>query len=114
MCARRRAGDSWAATLGPWLVLLWIGLWRGLYPSPANPATATWCDGRPPAAVSLERSTPRQLRALPGIGRGRARSLVEAGHGRGAALELADWSSLPGLGGRTLTEVRRALEARGP
>jgi hypothetical protein len=122
MRARRRAGEPWAATLGPWLMLSWVGLLSEPPFQPrfepearsADSVAATWCDDRAPEAVPLEEASPRQLRALPGIGRGRARALIEAGQRRGAALELADWSALPGLGGRTLDEVRRALEARGP
>lgn len=134
MGAQRRAGDPWPTTLGLWLVLLWGGPLAGLLAGPlavrwgasgasaaqpgaqpaAQPAAGAWCDFRAPAAVPLSEASPRQLRALPGIGQGRARALVEAGQRRGAALGLADWGALPGLGPQTLAEVRRHLEAREP
>ena len=130
MGAQRRAGDPWPTTLGLWLVLLWSGPLAGLLAGPlavrwgapwapaaqpaAQPAAGAWCDLRAPAAVPLSEASPRQLRALPGIGRGRARALVEAGQRRGAPLGLADWGALPGLGPQTLAEVRRHLEARAP
>lgn len=127
--AERRRGDAWRATIGLLLFLSWLellgpqlaNLQRSLLVAagvadcgPSGEGSAAWCDSRSPGSVPLPAANARQLRALPGIGRGRARELVELGQRRGAALELDDWSVLPGLGGRTLDGVRRYLEARDP
>lgn len=77
-----------------------------------GPELPTWFDSRPLEAESIESAGPRLLRALPGIGAGRARAIVELGFERGAAVGLDDWESVPGIGGATVARVRRmwALE----
>lgn len=107
--ALRRAGDPWRTTALVWL----FGLWSSFLGADPPVPRAAWCDLRGPALVPLDEASARQLRALPGIGSGRARDLIEAGQRRGAALELSDWASLPGLGAKTLAVVRRQLAARG-
>jgi hypothetical protein len=122
---RARGADPWLATVALGLGLLWLdqvagdGAGGGAFDGAVDGASAgasggaTWCDLRPVDAVPPGEANARQLRALPGIGRGRARDLIEAGQRRGAPVPLADWAALSGIGAGTVAEVRRFLQAGG-
>lgn len=69
-------------------------------------------DPRAPGA-HLDGFAARELRALPGIGRGRAQRVVAQRAERGGHLALADWTAIDGVGPTTVDRLRADLERAG-
>ena len=65
------------------------------------------------AAPSLARSSPRELRALPGIGETRALAIARARHAQGPIASPDELDRIRGIGPATVERVRAALERPG-
>ena len=65
------------------------------------------------AAPDLARSSPRELRALPGIGETRALAIARARHAQGPIASPDELDRIRGIGPATVERVRAALARPG-
>ncbi len=65
------------------------------------------------AAPRLTSASPRELRALPGIGETRALSIARSRHAQGPISSPDELERIRGIGPATVERVRAALEAPG-
>jgi len=65
------------------------------------------------AAPRLEHASPRELRALPGIGETRALAIARSRHAQGPITRPDELDRIRGIGPATVERVRAALEPPG-
>ncbi|MBI4577614.1 MAG: helix-hairpin-helix domain-containing protein [Planctomycetes bacterium] len=103
----RRTWREWCALTGFLALLATAVAWQqfGVAAGGASPL--------PPARLDLNRAAWHELSAVPGLGPGRARAIVDYRERNGRFHSVEDLEAVPGVGPVTLREARPYLVAGG-